>query len=125
MAKKSPQKSRLSLVEPDASDTEPPRKLGERGRKLWDDVMEEADVGDTGGMTSLMHVCLAEDRLALVERQIAEDGEVVMTRAGPKEHPLLKIELQLRSFIVRSLQRLGLEVRPLGRPPGSFKGYTS
>jgi hypothetical protein len=125
MAKKSPQKPRLTLVEPPASGPEPPRKLGERGRKLWDDLLDENDIGDSSGITSVMHICLAEDRLEAVERQIAEDGEVVMTRAGPKEHPLLKIELQLRSFIVRSLQRLGLQVPSIGRPPGSHRGYTS
>jgi hypothetical protein len=40
--------------------------------------------------------------------------------AGPRDHPLLKHELAARSFVVRTLQRLGLNmeaVKPTGRPP--------
>jgi hypothetical protein len=41
------------------------------------------------------------------------------TKAGPKDHPLIKYELAARSFIVRSLHRFGLDVEPVravGRP---------
>jgi hypothetical protein len=41
-----------------------------------------------------------------------------------RDHPLLKHELSARSFVVRSLHRLGLDIEPTrdgsGRPPGSF-----
>jgi hypothetical protein len=63
--------------------------------------------------------------------QIDQDGEIVSTKSGPREHPLLRGELQGRSFIVRTLGRLGVTeetLKPVGRPPSggigvSFKGW--
>jgi hypothetical protein len=54
----------------------------------------------------------------LAER-IAEDGEVIETENGPKVHPALKEQLAHRSFIVRTLRALGLNLEPVrsvGRP---------
>jgi hypothetical protein len=55
-----------------------------------------------------------------LHEQIDRDGEVVRHRGGVKEHPALKIELAARSFVVRTLQRLGLNYEPVrakaGRP---------
>jgi hypothetical protein len=55
---------------------------------------------------------------------IEKDGVVIRARAGPpKDHPALKHELGFRSFTVRTLQKLGLDVEPIGRvgrPPGGF-----
>ena len=51
-------------------------------------------------------------------------GEIISTKQGPIEHPGLRHELQARAFVVRTLQRLGLDVeavKPVGRPPGSFR----
>jgi hypothetical protein len=47
---------------------------------------------------------------------------------GARGNPLLREELGVRSFIVRSLQRLGLDVepaKPVGRQPGElqWKGH--
>ena len=43
-----------------------------------------------------------------------------------REHPLLKHQLATRSFIVRSLHRLGLDIEParheIGRPAGPYRG---
>jgi hypothetical protein len=66
-----------------------------------------------------------QDRVAAM--QIDADGEVVATKAGPREHPLLRSELQGRSFIVRTLGRLGVTDEPLksmGRPPSGGLGVT-
>ena len=50
------------------------------------------------------------------------DGEVITTRQGVRDHPGLRHELASRAFVVRTLQKLGLDVEPLrpapGRPPG-------
>jgi hypothetical protein len=40
------------------------------------------------------------------------DGPTIQTKSGIREHPLLKHQLGARSFIVRSLHRLGLEIEP-------------
>jgi hypothetical protein len=71
----------------------------------------------------LFQICAAADRAVECASMIARDGPVISTKHGLKEHPLLKIELASRSFVVRTLQRLGLDVeavKPQGRPPGSF-----
>ena len=68
----------------------------------------------------LQQICEAADRVQELAAIIARDGPVVGTKHGPKDHPLLKHELAARSFVVRSLQRLGLDVEPvkaIGRPP--------
>ena len=55
--------------------------------------------------------------------QSKHDGEITRTKAVLREHPALKHELSNRSFVVRTLARLGLDVeavKPVGRPPGAF-----
>jgi hypothetical protein len=46
---------------------------------------------------------------------------MVRSQRGQRVHPLLKTETALRIFIVRALQRLGLEpVQDIGRPARGF-----
>ena len=51
-----------------------------------------------------------------------EEGEIVPTPRGVKAHPAIREELSCRGFIVRTLQKLGLNFEPVrawpGRPPG-------
>ena len=74
-----------------------------------------------GGREILAQACAALDRAEELAEAIARDGAIVQTRSGPKEHPGLRAELANRAFVVRSIQRLGLDVepvRPIGRPSG-------
>ena len=48
---------------------------------------------------------VAADRAATCAEHISAEGEVVNTRSGPREHPLLKTELANRAFAVRTLHR--------------------
>ena len=70
----------------------------------------------------LLRICEAADSLATYDEQIAREGPTVRTASGIKEHPLLKVQLATRSFILRSLHRLNLDVIPprteIGRPSG-------
>lgn len=114
-------KLRVISNEPNAK---PARKLGASGTLLWKSIMAEYEIADAGGQQMLTLACQQLDRAEACREQIDRDGEVVHTKHGPKEHPLLKQELQSRSFVVRTLQRLGLDVeaiKPAGRPPGTFK----
>jgi hypothetical protein len=58
---------------------------------------------------------------------IATDGAVVYTRTGvPRSHPSAKDELACRAFVVRTLERLDLNVeavKPVGRRTGNL-GWT-
>ncbi len=115
-------KPKLTVVAPTIADPgQPPSSLGEAGANLWRSVMSEYDITDAGGMTLLVQACAAMDRIAEYSDIIAHDGPVIATKHGPKEHPLLKMELASRSFVVRTLARLGLNMEPLkgiGRPGG-------
>ena len=74
----------------------------------------------------LLRICEAADSLASYDEQIERDGPTIRTASGLREHPLLKHQLATRSFIVRSLHRLGLDVIParhdIGRPAGPYRG---
>jgi hypothetical protein len=110
-------KSSLTLVNPAATTTQPPRPLGTHGTALWMAVTAEYRVEDAGGVEMLTQACEASDRVAALAAQISQDGEVVRTRTGPRSHPGLKDEVALRSFIVRTIEKLGLNfeaIRPAG-----------
>jgi hypothetical protein len=85
--------------------------------------MSEYQIDDAAGRQLLMQCCAAADRVEALREAIDRDGEVVHTRAGLKAHPALRDELAGRSFICRTLQRLGITeetVKPIGRPPRPF-----
>src|SRR5262245_10599864 len=85
----------------------PPRKLGPAGESLWFRVQSEYRITDVGGVELLMQACLAADRVEALAAVIEADGERIMTKAGPKDHPCLKHELAARAFICKTLARLG------------------
>jgi len=103
----------------------PPRKLGPHGSALWASVHSQYPIEDAGGIATLALIAEEQDRAESCRARIDKDGEIIETPSGPREHPLLKRELAARAFIVRGLQRLGLDVeaiKPVGRPP--MGGYT-
>ena len=102
----------------------PPATLGKAGATLWKAIMGEYEIADSGGREMLMQVCAASDRLADIVAAIDNDGPVIRSKPGMREHVLLKAELATRAFIVRTLARLGLDLEPLqssaGRPAGKY-----
>ena len=70
----------------------------------------------------LTQACQALDRAEGLADRIAEDGDIIRTPTGIKAHPGIREELAARGFVVRTLQKLGLNFEPLhlgpGRPPG-------
>ena len=116
---KSADKPPLTLVGPTSTEISPPRELGRHGMALWRSVQHAYRIDDVGGIELLAQACAAADRVEALAERISADGEVVNTRAGPKAHPALRDELAGRAFIVRTLERLGLNVetiKPMGRP---------
>lgn len=100
---------------------QPSRKLGKHGGALWKAVMSEYQIIDSGGVEMLTAACQQLDRAENLREQIDRDGEIIRTKAGLREHPGLRHELQGRAFVTRTLARLGLDVeaiKPIGRPPG-------
>ena len=115
---------KLTVIQPGANITAPPRKLGPSGLALWR-LQEHYRITDSGGTEMLCQCCEASDTVAALQAEIDADGHVIRTKAGPKSHPGLRDLLAARAFIVRTLARLGLDVEPicpLGRPPGPSFG---
>lgn len=111
--------AKLSIVTPAHHGAKPARKLGRYGAALWQSIMSEYQIADSGGVEMLCSACQQLDRAESLREQIDRDGEIIRTKAGPREHPGLKHELAARAFVVRTLARLGLDVeaiKPVGRP---------
>jgi hypothetical protein len=123
-------KAPLNLVPstPPQTGANPPRTLGNHGLSLWNRIMSEYDVRDAGGVEMLTLACEALDRAEALRGEIERDGPVLRGRGLVKEHPGLKHELAARSFVVRTLHRLGLDVEPIragvGRPGGHGSGWS-
>jgi P27 family predicted phage terminase small subunit len=111
---------KLALVTGDSSVTKPPRKLGRHGSQLWRSIMREYVLDDAADLETLALACEQLDRAQECREQIDRDGLMIRSKHGPKDHPLLKAELAARSYVSRTLQRLGLgaeATKPVGRPP--------
>jgi hypothetical protein len=116
--------AKLSVV-PVQTGAKPSRTLGKHGALLWRSVMGEYEIADSGGIEMLTAACQQLDRAESLREQIDRDGDIVRTKGSLREHPGLKHELAARSFVVRTLARLGLDVeavKPVGRPPAKAWG---
>jgi hypothetical protein len=113
---------RLTLGEPGLTGSQPSRSLGAHGQALWHKTTTEYRIEDAAGVEMLTQACQALDRAEGLADRIAEDGDIIRTPTGIKAHPGIREELAARGFVVRTLQKLGLNFEPLhagpGRPPG-------
>jgi hypothetical protein len=127
VAQKSDDKSPLSIVNLPFSLPKPPANLGPAGATLWRAIMSEYDVSDAGGQALLEQAAAAYDRVERLRVEINRDGEIIRGRNGLREHPGLRAELGSRSFVCRTLQRLGINLEATrlspGRPSGAWKDH--
>jgi hypothetical protein len=115
-------KPTLTVVGAPPSTISPHRKLDPSGAGLWRAVMTDYEIVDAGGLEMLLLACEQLDRAEACRAAIDADSEVIRSKSGAREHPLIKAELSARAFVVRTLARLGLDVEPVrsvGRPPGA------
>jgi hypothetical protein len=105
---------------------EPPRDLGPHGQSLWQKIMAEHNISDTGNLELLFQACSAADRAGRCAEIIQRDGEMIQGSGGGwRDHPLIRQELAARSLVIRTLIRLGVvavPTRPPGRP-GHYPGW--
>jgi hypothetical protein len=108
--------SRRFLEDPPIlGEPEPPRPLGTHGRALWDRIQVEYGIRDSAGLEMLAQACAAVDRAEALSAAVAKAGFMV----GGRANGLIKDELAARSFVTRTLLRLGLDLepaKPVGRP---------
>jgi|SRR6516164_6591376 hypothetical protein len=98
---------------------EPPRPLEKYGQALWDGVQHEYQIRDIGGVETLAQICEAVDLIGALGVVIKAEGAVVQTQSTRKAHPCIREQTQLRAFVVRSLQTLGLTVEAVKSHLGS------
>ena len=113
-----------SVPEPVRTFADPPSTLRGAGAALWRSIMAEYGITDSGGRAILEQACASADRAAECATIIAEQGAVISTKHGLKDHPLLRHETAARGLVGRLLARLGLDVEPVrptsGRPASGF-----
>ena len=88
-------KPRLTLVDPQQTTVvllAPPANLKQTGRNLWQSVMSEYDIRDSGGQQMLQQICEAADRVHEFGAVISRDGPVV--RRAPNRSDRLNVEAQ-------------------------------
>lgn len=101
----------------------PPASLGASGIALWRNIHNDFEVTDAAGLEMLFQICSAADLVSEYATTITRDGgPTIRTKTGIREHPLVRHQLAAKSFVVRSLHRLGLDIIPprneIGRPSG-------
>ena len=69
---------------------DPPATLREAGASLWRSIIAEYAITDSGGRAILEQACASADRAAECAAIIAEQGAVISTKHGLKDHPLLR-----------------------------------
>jgi hypothetical protein len=115
-------KPRLKLVQPGRKPAT--TALGPEGKKFFDHVQREYGIEDAGGLSLLIQAARCLDRAEACRQQIEDEGMLIDTKIGPKEHPLLKSEQTARSLHVRCVKELGIALEPkkaMGRPTESSK----
>jgi hypothetical protein len=92
----------------------------------WHDIHSEYDIGDRAGLIILYNACAALDRAEALAEAIKKDGPMIYTKnGGVQVNSGIKLKIAARSFVTRSLQRLGLNFEPVrgpGRPPMETHG---
>ena len=115
---KTPEKPPFSIISSETIDTSPPRKLGPHGTALWNTIQNEYRIQDSGGRELLCQACQGLDRAETLAEAIARDGEVIHSRTGvPRTHPAVRDELQCRAFVVKTIEKLGINFEAL-KPHG-------
>jgi hypothetical protein len=110
----------LTVIHRDTIGIQPPFTLGKHGRSLWDRIQADYDVSDSAGIELLGQACAAADLAEQLNEEIQHDGPVVRSRGAIRAHPAVKDMIAARSFVVRTLIKLGINFEPVrasaGRP---------
>ena len=116
------------MKKPRTNQYQPPSDLHRTGRDLWQTILHEYEIDDSGSLALLVEACRAADRAEQCAKVIERDGPLITSANGNiKDHPLLKVELLQRSFVTRTLIRLGVvdpPKNPVGRPVRGGLGVT-
>jgi P27 family predicted phage terminase small subunit len=100
-----------------------PKNLSRESQRWWRKIVDEYNIGDSGGLAILQIMCEAFDRMREAQKILETEGPTITDRFGQiKAHPLCAVERDARSQVLQSIKSLNLDLEPLkeiGRPPGS------
>lgn len=85
-----------------------PVGLGIEGRRLWKSVLQDFDL-EPWQLAILRTACESADRVAEAREAVKRDGACVAGRFGPKVHPMLAVERDSRTALLRALRELSLD----------------
>jgi hypothetical protein len=97
-----------------------PAHLGSEGALFWREMIGDHDITTTGRMAVLTRAAECVDRLAAAQADIAKNGLIVITAAGPRANPATKLEREARDGFLRAMHALqiGADERSAQRGPG-------
>ena len=88
--------------------------------QLWKAIVGERDIKGAANLAILQQAAKALDCAEQYATIIAQDGPVIQTKSGARDHPLIRHQISSRALCCRLLVRLGIvdtPKRPVGRPP--------
>src|SRR5262245_17018442 len=97
----------------------PPADLGPVGKQVWLSIVRDHGIHGAGNLAVLHQAAKALDAAEQYVEIIAKDGQVLSSKAGPRDHPLIRHQLAARALACRLLSRLGvvdMPKRAVGRP---------
>src|SRR5262249_17224411 len=86
----------------------PQRPLGKHGMALWNSIMDEYQISDSGGIELLCLACQALDRAEECRELIdhAGVGSIHSETGVVRSNPMLRDELANRAFVTKCIERL-------------------
>lgn len=98
--------------------SEPPEKPGQKsptiprglltaGRKLWDSSTEEFEWA-MHELAMLEEACRTRDRIVQLDKQVTDDGLMLISSQGSRVHPAIAEARQQRLTLARLLATLGI-----------------
>lgn len=95
-----------------AEKPEPPVYLTDESKRLWRDIVDQADI-DAAAYPILVVLCEAADRRHQARLKIEEMGAVIIDRFGqPKRNPWVDIEDRNAQTMTRAYTALGFNQAP-------------
>jgi len=90
--------------------TEIPNHLSKQAKKLFQSIIDEYGIDDSGGLAILTTACEAWDRAKQAREAIEADGLILEDRFKQKKlHPAATVERDSRSQWLQAIKTLGLE----------------
>lgn len=87
----------------------PPNHLKAPAKKFWNQMMEDYEIDDAGGLALLQAACEAYQRSHEARKTINKEGAVIKDRFGQlKPHPATSIERDARGQLITALRALKL-----------------